>query len=66
MEGYSEEDALLQARLSLFETQKHCKHAQDWILVVREWIALAECIRRGNYGTIRAAQEEAHDVQSGG
>ncbi len=46
-EGYSEEDAILQAKLALLDAHKHAKNTMDLVLITREWMALAECIRQG-------------------
>ena len=46
-EGYSEEDAVLNAKLAILEAQKVARHTQDFVIIADRWLNLANFIRNG-------------------
>ena len=45
----TEEDAVENTKLAIEEAQKVAQHTQDWMLITREWLALASFIRGEHY-----------------
>jgi hypothetical protein len=53
-DSYSEEDAVLNAKLAILEAQKVAAHTQEWVIITDRWLNLANFIR----GEHEVRQEE--------